>query len=208
MRAVERRARVLAALDTAHTAADKLAQATQTLRYESEQFRADDLWAAARAPRRTVLALRARVLGAGGRRLAPGVHGAHGPFNRLQRGLDGRARLVDHLGRSESEAEEEEALAALGAYLDGPASAVEAAAGAGPPEEEEGAVVAHPGIKPMWLLRFFTSWGARWSAAASTPPAPAPASEKMSPVVPQSAPTGANTSTLVEVEKIPRPASH
>lgn len=207
MREIEQRAQVLVTLDTAHATADKLAQATHTLRYESEQFRADDLWAAARTPRRTVLALRARVLGASGRRLAPGVHGAHGPYNRLQRGLDGSTRLVDHLGRSESEAEEEEALAALGAYLDGPAGALEAAGGMGLPGEEEGAVVAHPSIKPMWLLRFFTSWGARWSAAASAPSAPAPASE-VSPVIPQSAPTVASTGTLVEVEKIPRPPSY
>jgi len=33
-------------------------------------------------------------------------------------------------------------------------------------QPEEGDVVENPGIKPMRLLRFFTSWGARWSASA------------------------------------------
>jgi len=25
-------------------------------------------------------------------------------------------------------------------------------------------VVKHPAMRPMWLLRFFTSWGAKWGA--------------------------------------------
>ncbi|KAF9485336.1 hypothetical protein BDN70DRAFT_910221 [Pholiota conissans] len=161
---IERRASVLAELDTEHVQADKIFQATNTLRYESEQFNADDLWQAARPPRRTVFALRDKVLGTGGRRLRAGVHGAHGPYNRIQWALDGRARHVDHLGRTESEAEEEHALERLGVYLDRHAEAAEEA------EDEEGDVVEHPGIKPMWLLRFFTSWGARWSAVATSAP--------------------------------------
>jgi hypothetical protein len=35
-----------------------------------------------------------------------------------------------------------------------------------PSEDVEEDVVEHPGIKPMWLLRFFTSWGARWGSGA------------------------------------------
>jgi hypothetical protein len=66
---------------------------------------------------------------------------------------------VDYLGRTESEAEEESELEQRGGVrMDSPS----------PEKEEEGDVVAHPGIKPMWLLRFFTSWGARWSASAAT----------------------------------------
>jgi len=112
-----------------------------------------------------VFALREKVFGTGGRRLPAGVHGAHGPFNRLQWTLDGRERLVDYLGRTESEAEEESGLEHLrrgGVRVDRAAN------------EEEEDVVAHPGIKPMWLLRFFTSWGARWSATGASTPAVAP----------------------------------
>jgi hypothetical protein len=67
--------------------------------------------------------------------------------------LDGQERLVDYLGRTEEEAAEENAVDPHSLFIM-------------PPEEEEEDVVEHPGIKPMWLLRFFTSWGARWGAAA------------------------------------------
>jgi len=72
---------------------------------------------------------------------------------------------VDYLGRTESEAEEESGLEHLrrgGVRVDRAEN------------EEEEDVVAHPGIKPMWLLRFFTSWGARWSATGASTPAVAP----------------------------------
>ncbi|KAF5388112.1 hypothetical protein D9615_000428 [Tricholomella constricta] len=145
---LEARTQVISTIDAENAKADKTSQATHTLRYEAEQFRIFDLWHTATPARQKVLALREKVFGTGGRRLPAGVHGAHGPFNRLQWTLDGQERLVDHLGRTESEAEEE----APGIpYL-------------GSQEEEEEDVVQHPGIKPMWLLRFFTSWGARWGA--------------------------------------------
>lgn len=107
-----------------------------------------DLWHIATPPRQKVLELREKVFGTGGRRLPPGVHGAHGRFNRLQWTLDGQERLVDYLGRTESEAEEESSVDPNSMFTM-------------PPEED---LVEHPGIKPMWLLRFFTSWGARWGA--------------------------------------------
>jgi len=97
-----------------------------------------------------VLELRDKAFGSmGGRRLPPGVRGAHGRFNRLQWSLDGSERLVDRLGRTEAEAEEEEVGIPFEPRI---------------PEEDEGDVVRHPSIKPMWLLRFFTSWGAMWGA--------------------------------------------
>jgi hypothetical protein len=58
------------------------------------------------------------------------------------------------MGRTESEAEEETAVDPNEEFIF-------------PPAEDEEDVVEHPGIKPMWLLRFFTSWGARWGAWAS-----------------------------------------
>jgi len=166
---------ILASLDLETLKSGNLLQSTNTLCYEAEQFRVDDLWHAASPSRHTVFKLREKVFGTGGRRLPTGVHGAHGSFNRLQWALDGQERLVDYLGRTESEAEEESELEHLrrgGVRMDSP----------GPEKEEEGDVVAHPGIKPMWLLRFFTSWGARWSASAATaiaspPPAVASPSE-------------------------------
>lgn len=149
---VEVRTTVLADIDAENAKADKISQATNTLRYESEQFRVSDLWQAASPSRKKVLGLREKVFGTGGRRLPAGVHGAHGRFNRLQWTIRGEERLVDYLGRTESEAEEESKVDPQSLLII-------------PPEIEEDEVVEHPGIKPMWLLRFFTSWGARWSAA-------------------------------------------
>jgi len=164
---IDHKSLILASLDVEALKSGKLLQATNTLRYEAEQFRVDDLWQAASPSRHKVFALREKVFGTGGRRLPAGVHGAHGPFNRLQWTLDGRERLVDYLGRTESEAEEESRLEHLrrrGVRVDR----------LGAEDEEEEDVVAHPGIKPMWLLRFFTSWGARWSASTPVVAPPPP----------------------------------
>lgn len=109
---IEGRSRILMDMDEAQTEADRVSQATNTLRYEAEQFHTPDLWHSASQSRRKVLHLREKVFGMGGRRLPAGVHGAHGTFNRLQWTLDGRERLVDYLGRTESEAEEEEKVVA------------------------------------------------------------------------------------------------
>jgi len=77
------------------------------------------------------------------------MHGAHGRFNRLQWRLDGTERLVDRVGRTEEEAEEEVVGIPFEPRL---------------PEEDEGEVISNPSIKPVWLLRFFTNWGAMWGA--------------------------------------------
>lgn len=116
-----------------------------------------------------------------GRKLPEGVHGAHGSFNRLQWRLDGRGMLVDELGRTESEAEEEERVERGGTEADGaktnadePGTSPRSVADIqqpGPEGKDEDIEVEfldrHLGIKPMWLLRFFTRWGARWSAATA-----------------------------------------
>lgn len=134
--------------------ADSMAQETKALQYESGQFHPEYLWRVAEPARRKTLELREKVFGTG-RRLPQGVSGAHGQFNRLQWTLDGKGRLVDSFGRDESEVEEEVALGHLAEILEG----VE--------EEDEEDVVQHPSLKPTWLLRFFTSWGARWGASAA-----------------------------------------
>ena len=149
------RTQVIAQIEAERVKAETTTQEFKTLRYESEQFRVDELWHMASLPRQKVLDLREKVFGTGGRRLPTGVRGAHGRFNRLQWTLDGGERLVDLMGRTESEAEEEAVLEAREISMR--------------VEEEEEDVVKHPGIKPMWLLRFFTSWGARWSAKKEEP---------------------------------------
>lgn len=125
-------------LDGENAIVDEALQATNALRYETEQILLSELWRTASASRHKVFELRDKVFGTDGRRLPRGMYGAHGKFNRLQWTIEGQKRLVDQVGRSESEAEEERKIV----------------------EEEEAVdseVVDHPGIKPMWLLRFFTS---------------------------------------------------
>lgn len=169
------RSQIIAQIEGERVKADTTTQERNTLLYESEQFRVHELWRMASPPRQKVLDLREKVFGTGGRRLPTGVRGAHGRFNRVQWTLDGGERLVDAMGRTESEAEEEEGLEAMGI--------------AGHISEEEEDVVEHPGIKPMWLLRFFTSWGTRWSGTqhpakgSSEPPQDGPKEPKIEPIV-------------------------
>jgi hypothetical protein len=143
---LEARSRVFSDLDAENVKADETFQATNSLRYETEQVLLSELWHTASRSRHKVFEMRDKVFGTDGRRLPRGMHGAHGKFNRLEWTVDGRQRLVDQVGRTESEAEEEGKI-------------VEESEAEGEVEE----VVEHPGIKPMWLLRFFTRWGARWS---------------------------------------------
>ncbi|EKM59053.1 uncharacterized protein PHACADRAFT_25180 [Phanerochaete carnosa HHB-10118-sp] len=144
LEALHQRANVVQDVEAARARADAMTQEAHALEYESAQFLVDDLWHMAAAPRNKVLAMRERVFGTG-RRLPQGVRGAHGTFNRLQWTLDGGGRLVDVHGRTESEAEEEEALPPIRPVVH---------------EEEE--VVEHASLKPTWLLRLFNYWGSRW----------------------------------------------
>ncbi|KAI0084175.1 hypothetical protein BDY19DRAFT_898854 [Irpex rosettiformis] len=140
------RAGVLQDIEAMRAHADAMTQETNALAYESAQFRVDDLWHMAAAPREKVLGMRERVFGTG-RRLPQGVQGAHGRFNRMQWTLDGGTRLVDIHGRTESEAEDEIVLPWI-VPLYG--------------DEDEGDVVEHANLKPTWLLRFFNYWGSKW----------------------------------------------
>lgn len=166
------RAQVLARLEADKIKADTLAQETDALVYSSAQFNPHALWSTVRPSRRAVLAVRERVTGTGGRRLPSGVLGAHGRYSRLQRALDGSPRLVDALGRTESEAEEEdEAMLADDEEEIVALEKEELGEGVQPVENRR--------IKPMWLLRFFQiGWGAGWftraSAGSTTFATPAP----------------------------------
>ena len=158
--ALDARAGELQKLEALRTEAEGLTQETNALAYESAQFLVEDLWHMAAQPRQRVLALREKVFGTG-RRLPQGVRGAHGPFSRVQWTLDGEERLVDRLGRTESEADEEEELPHL------PGMEAE--------EEEEVDAVEHQTLKPTWLLRFFNYWGGRLGLSRTQdPPAAAP----------------------------------
>ncbi|KAK2466228.1 hypothetical protein APHAL10511_001870 [Amanita phalloides] len=148
-------ASVISDMNGKYKKADELSQQTNTLVYESKQFNIADLWQPVNHYRQQVFELRDKVLGTGGRRLPHGVHGAHGQFNRLQWTLDGKPQLVNVYGRTPKEVEEEARADPRGQFL--PVT-----------EEDEEDVVEHPSIKPMWLLRLFTRWGARWGAHATT----------------------------------------
>ncbi|THG94413.1 hypothetical protein EW026_g7057 [Hermanssonia centrifuga] len=145
---VKRRAGLLQDIEAARVRADALTQETNALAYESAQFFVDDLWQMAALPRQKVFVMRERVFGTG-RRLPQGVHGAHGRFNREQFTLDGRGRLVDTLGRTESEVEEENELPGLSRLV----------------HEDEEDVVEHASLKPTWLLRMFNYWGSKWGTS-------------------------------------------
>jgi hypothetical protein len=129
------RGSVISEVESIRLKADSMAQETKALQYESSQFRPEYLWRVAEPARRRTFELREKVFGTG-RRLPQGVSGAHGQFNRLQWTLDGQGRLVDSLGRDESEVEEtpkfEAPLAAQVLYQLGG----EVGSGRGDPEEE------------------------------------------------------------------------
>ncbi|KAM5540531.1 hypothetical protein V8D89_005989 [Ganoderma adspersum] len=144
---LDTRAGELQRLEALRTEAETLTQETNALAYESAQFLVGDLWRMAAQPRQRVLVLREKAFGTG-RRLPQGIRGAHGPFNRVQWTLDGEERLVDRLGRTESEAEDEDELPHLPAAVE-------------MEMEEEVDAVEHQTLKPTWLLQFFNYWGAR-----------------------------------------------
>ncbi|GJE83999.1 hypothetical protein PsYK624_000730 [Phanerochaete sordida] len=150
--ALRARAGVLQELEGARARADAMTQDAHALAYESAQFAVDELWHMAAAPRSKVLAMREQVFGTG-RRLPQGFKGAHGPFNRLQWTLDGRGRLVDLHGRTESEAEEEDELPPIR-----------------PAVHEDEEVVENASLKPTWLLRMFNYWGTRWGQKSGKAP--------------------------------------
>jgi len=57
-----------------------------------------------------------------------------------------------------------------------------------PPTDDEEEVVKHPAMRPMWLLRFFTSWGAKWGANQPDADAKAKASSESSSETSESEP--------------------
>lgn len=151
------------------------------LQYEAAQLRVDDMWASTREVRRKLWELRSvvfgreDVLGVGGS-TGGAVRSVMGPRGRRsgkgkgrrrwtsQWRLDGTDCPVDALGRTESEAEEERAIAADGERSEGEDDTeserefgVEQKGMLGDGMEEG----EREAMGPMWLLRVFMSWGAR-----------------------------------------------
>ncbi|KAI0638204.1 hypothetical protein C8Q77DRAFT_1187759 [Trametes polyzona] len=180
--ALDARAGELPRLEALRTEAEALTQETHALAYESAQFLVEDLWHMAAQPRQRVFALREKVFGTG-RRLPQGVRGAHGPFSRVQWTLDGKERLIDRLGRTESEAEEEDELP--------PLPGMDLAA------DEEVDAIEHQNLKPTWLLRFFNYWGGRLGLGRGAPPPNAPnaADGQAKPEEQKTAPEGQQASS-------------
>lgn len=124
-------------------------QQVAALDYEAGQFRRQDLWDAAIAPRAKVLELRSKVFGSD--------TVSSRKRRRKQWMLGGQEREVDAWGRTESEAEEERRAGAglgdlrvLGDETDDEMSDAE--------EEDEHKDAL---MQPMWLLKFLTRWTAR-----------------------------------------------
>ena len=161
--AVDARTKLIADIAEARLAADAMLQDTRARAYETGHFRPQALWDSVAPQRAQVFALRERVFGTGRRvvtRAGSGADtaggagsgvrsGAGGRFDRLQWTLDGRARMVDALGRTEEEAEEERGLEEEDVLE----------------EEGEGVLESQP-MGPAWLLKFFESWGLRWGGKA------------------------------------------
>ncbi|KAH8830928.1 hypothetical protein DL96DRAFT_1707720 [Flagelloscypha sp. PMI_526] len=152
----ERRTKIIADIEDEKSKADAAALATNSVTYASRQFNIPNLYDTANTPRQRTFAMRESIFGTGGRKVPQGIHGAHGPYNRVQWTLDGRKRLVDELGRTESEAEEEEELDPEHEFVAGRLE---------DPVEDEG-VVRNRAIKPVWLLGWFKGLGSRWTTAA------------------------------------------
>jgi len=136
-------------VEDARVAAHASRQQVAALDYEAGQFRRQDLWEAAIAPRAKVLELRSKVFGldtVGSRKR-----------RRMQWTLGGQEREVDAWGRTESEAEEERRAGAglgdLRVLRDETEDEMSEAEG----DDEHNGVV----MQPMWLLKFLTRWTAR-----------------------------------------------
>lgn len=182
------KSQIVADIEEAVSQAESAAAETDALLYEANFLDVHTLWRMAQGPRRRVFAIRDRVFGvrstsASGLGDARGKRypaASHGRFNRVQRCLDGSERLVDFLGRTESEVEEESALPEIM-----PDGADGAADEEDEEDEEEAAVERHLRAEEVveegqvkalstWLLTLFTKWGrvlgvggASASAAAS-----------------------------------------
>ncbi|KAI5124996.1 hypothetical protein M0805_007420 [Coniferiporia weirii] len=148
---------IAADIEEAVSTADSAHADTDALLYEANFLDVHSLWRMAQGPRLRIFAIRDRVFGTRGRRREPDdATDDDGRFNRVQRRLDGSERLVDYLGRTESDAEEEDGL-----------PEDEHPEGEGDSENEEegkwenGENTEESQLQALsnWLLTLFTKWG-------------------------------------------------
>jgi len=131
-------------LDKLEDRVSSIVNAKDTLIYEKGMFSHNALWGAVAPHRKAIWRSREKVFGTGG---AGGKQWL----------LNGGTRYVDNLGRTESEAEEEERLFAQDE--DDDVSTREGSVQQ--MEEQEPEPVASGGYgKPMWMLRIFERWSA------------------------------------------------
>ena len=155
---------IVADIEEALSQAEAAAAETDALLYEASYFDINSLWRMAQNPRRRVFTIRDRVFGV---RSSPGSDrskrypaSSHGRFNRVQRRLDGTERLVDFLGRTESDVDEERDLPEIM-----PDGTDEVDSEMGDADEVEkhlhSEAVEEGQVKALstWLLTLFTKWG-------------------------------------------------
>lgn len=166
---------VLGELDTERVRASKMMQSVNTLWYEAEQMTVHDALHVAVGGRRKIVEVRGKVFGTragGGKGPVLQMDGKR-KMRRKWKGenrqwrVGGEEVMVDKYGRTESEAEEEGRLEEIVAsHL--PEEEEDSQDGDGEGEEDVGGEVVagdegpQPvpvAWRPMWLLRFFTSWG-------------------------------------------------
>lgn len=136
-------------VEDARVAAHGSRQQVAALDYEAGQFRRQDLWDAAIAPRAKVLELRGKVFGSDTI--------SSRKRRRKQWTLGGQEREVDAWGRTESEAEEERrAGAGLGDLRVHGNETDDEMSEAEEDDEHKDAL-----MQPMWLLKFLTRWTTR-----------------------------------------------
>lgn len=173
-------------IEEAVSSADASSLDTDALVYEAGSFDVQNLWRQAQGPRQRVFTIRQRVFGvsdAADRRGRFARSKAHGRFNRVQRTLDGKERLVDWMGRTESEVEEESDLPEIM-----PDEGRDDVSLGG--HEEDRPKTPTPGPMPVqpspalqqkassgWLLTLFTQWGSVLGVRTSSAEKHAPAAE-------------------------------
>ena len=168
---LDKKCQIAADIEEAVTTVDAIALNTDAVQYEAGFLNVQSLWRMAEVPRHRVFAIRERVFGRRGKRVSAE---SHGRFNRVIKRLDGQERLVDFMGRTESEVEEEselpesmpndESSSETGESEDGRVKERDTLSAS----EEEGRLKA----LSNWLLTVFTNWGRVLGVGRAPAPTP------------------------------------
>ena len=179
LKELEERCQIVANIEETISAADSISADTEALMYEASFLDTASLWRMALAPRLRVFAIRDRVFGVPSRRRF-GLSGdsrervqSHGRFNRVQKRIDGSERLVDFLGRTESDVEEESELPEsiqFESEEDSDEEDADVVHGRGHVPESENLHEGRLQAINDWLLTLFTKWGRVLGVRASDEP--------------------------------------